>query len=127
LGTSSRTLLTQNFLPNFDPEFLPKSDPELERMFWFYPEWTIDPPKTPERIGMPNGEMLGLNEISRRLNDPKIPNREVYEWALEYYHRVREMDVDERYNRYDQSFRDGEDLKRCGEKYPATKSLQSST
>ncbi len=82
--------------------------------FDFFPDWTMDIPITPERIKVPSGKIMDINEIIQNSN---TSNSIEYSSALEFYSLVRNLDAGKRYRRYIYSFRDKEDIKHCMLKY----------
>lgn len=87
--------------------------------FDFYQAWTMDNPRVPDRIKMPSGRIMDINEIDKSLEKLEFGNLEQIEGirALEFYGLVRELVVNERQERYPTSFQDNEDMKECGRKY----------
>ena len=93
-----------------------------ERGFWFFPGWTMDAPITPDRIKLPSGKIVDINEINKKLKEKRklqFGDREILELydSLSYYNLIRALDIDERYRIYDQSFIDDADIERCRKKY----------
>jgi len=92
----------------------------FERLgFDFLPDWTMDEPRTPERILMPSGRIMDLSEIQKNSQITEFGNRDQIECmeALEFYGLVRDLSADERYSRYNASFIDDQDVQRCVAKY----------
>ncbi len=95
-------------------ELVEKLETYEDRGFWFFPSWTIDEPITPERIMLPSGQILSIEEIKANLNNEENP---LLFDALDFYDLVRELDCDERYRRYSYSFIDEEDEVKCRRRY----------
>ncbi len=87
--------------------------------FYFFPEWTIDTPRTPERVSMPSGAIMDEREILEKIRNLQFGNMEQIEClrALEFYNLVRAVGINERYRRYPESFENDEDIEDCNKKY----------
>ena len=90
--------------------------------FRFYPAWTMDEPRTPDRIELPSGKIFSLNEIDTRIKNlseigEKTRKYRELRMANKFYDLIRELDAEERYAGNPASFRDEEDMDQCAERY----------
>ena len=78
--------------------------------YMFYQAWTMDEPRTPDRIKIPSGEIMSIDELEN-LEFGEVEKRN----ALEYYYLLRQLPIDKR-DHYD-SFIDNTDIENCMVKY----------
>jgi hypothetical protein len=87
------------------------------RGYLFFNDWTMDFPYVPDRIKLPSGRILSLEEINNELSHLEIGNQGQIEClnALEYYDLIRALPTGVR-NDYS-SFVDCSDVENCKKKY----------
>ncbi|MFA5857192.1 MAG: hypothetical protein WC867_07550 [Candidatus Pacearchaeota archaeon] len=85
--------------------------------YLFFNDWTMDFPFVPDRIKLPSGRILSLEEIDKELLHLEVGNKSQIEClnALEYYDLIRNLPTDVR-NNYS-SFIDCSDVELCKKKY----------
>jgi len=78
--------------------------------FEFFQAWTMDEPVSPDRVRMPSGRIMDIDELDLARAIDAEANR-----ALQYYDTLRQLPIDQR-DHYT-SFVDDADMEMCRKKY----------